>query len=191
MGSNQFLLYRFQTKETIVREHVLSTAEASGDKDTPFIDLIVCPSYAAAYKDEVLETHGMDKGKYRSKGYFTAQNHSHGANLSIIFDSITYDPSELLHKVQIATLDRRKAKFVVDFSQSNIEEHVKITTKYWNTYGKCYSIQPKDHILKLGVKIIDIVARMDIYVYFGYPGQFMFNTKTKVQIKMSIFELIT
>ena len=105
MDSNYFLLYRFQTKETIVREHVLSTAEASGDKDTPFIDLIVCPSYAAAYKDEVLETHGMNKGKYRSKGYYTAQNHSDGENLRSIFDSITYDPSELLHKVQIATLD--------------------------------------------------------------------------------------
>ena len=164
----------------------MSTAEASGDEDTPFIDLIVCPSYAAAYKDGVLETHGMDKGKYRSKGYYTSQNHSDGENLRRIFDSITYDQGELLHKVQIGTLDKEKAWFVVDFSQSNIDQHIEITTKYWGTYGKCYSIQPKDHILKLGVKVIDIVAQMDIYVYFGYPGQFMFYTKTKVNINKNV-----
>ena len=181
-----FFLNRYQTKETIIREHVLSTAEASGDEDTPFIDLIVCPSYAAAYKDKVLEKHGMDKGKYRSKGYYTSQNYSDEGNLRKIFDSITYDPTELLHKVQIGTLDKEKAWFVVDFSQSNIDQHIEITTKYWSTYGKCYSIQPKDHILKLGVKIIDIVARMDIYIYFGYPGQFMLYTKTKVNINKNV-----
>ena len=171
----------YLTKETIVRERVQSTFEATGDNATAFIDLIVCPTYAAAYNDMALVSYGIDKAKYRSSGYYTAQNNSDGRHLRSIFDSITYSLSELLHKIQIFTLDRKKARIVVDFGQKNINQHLEITTKYWNTYGKCYSIQPKHPILELGVQTIDIVARVDIYLYFGYPGQFMFNTKTKVR----------
>ena len=176
--------YRYLTKETIVRERVQSTFEATGDNTTAFIDLFVCPTYTAAYKDTVLVSYGIDKANYRSGGYYTAQNNSDRRPLRRIFDSITYSPRELLHKIQILTLDRKQDQIVVDFGQKNIKQDLKITTKYWSTYGKCYSIQPKQRILDLGVQTIDIVARVDIYLYFGYPGQFMFNTKTKVRINL-------
>ena len=161
-------------------EHVQSTAEAVGNEDIPFIDLIVCPSYSAAYNDEALKEYGMDKRNYRSKGSFKPQNYTAGTNLRNIFESITYDPAELIHNLNIRTLDKKKDSFFIDFGGTNINEHIEIITKYWSTYGRCYSIRPRDHILKLGVEIVDINSQMDIYVYFGYPGQFHYKTKTKV-----------
>ena len=176
-----FNITRYQTKETIVREQLLSTAKAVGDSDTPFLDLVICPSYGAAYKDDMLNHYGINKQKYRTKGHFTPNNKSENIDPRKVFNSITHDVTELLHSVKIYPLDRH-VKFTTDFDELNHTQYIKITTKYWHNYGRCFSIQPKDHVLKTGVTIIDIIARMNVYVYFGYPGQFMYNTKTKVII---------
>ena len=69
----------------------------------------------------------------------------------------------------------------INFDGSDFSEYIDVTTKYMNTLGRCYSIHPKDHIIELGVVIMDITANLGFYVYFGHPGQFMYtNTKSKV-----------
>ena len=73
--------------------------------------------------------------------------------------------------------------FEITFEGNNFTKHLHITTKYYQYFGRCYSIHPKDHVLKLGVNAIEIVARLKVYTYFGHPGQFTYsNTKTKVSI---------
>ena len=80
-----------------------------------------------------------------------------------------------------------QSSFVETFDAVNENrKHIKITTKHSPTYGKCYSIRPRTHVLKYGILVVDIVARMDIMIYLGYPGQFMYNTKTKVSTFCSI-----
>ena len=103
-------------------------------------------------------------------------------DLRRVFNSITYEIKELLHRVRIDTLDKENRRFTVEFDGSNSTEHIEIITKYWDSYGRCYSIRPRHHVLKLGVTGIEIVGRVEIWVHFGYPGQFMYNTKTKVII---------
>ena len=168
--------------DTVIRERSQSTADAAGDVNTPFIDLTICPAYDSAYKDYVLEAHGIDKEKYRTKGIYSPTiNNRTNTDLRDIFDSITYDVDEILFRVVIKTMDKQKPKIKINFGGSNFTEHVDITTKYWPSYGRCFSMHPTDGILEMGVTGIEIASRISIYVYFGYPGQFMYvNTKSKV-----------
>ena len=90
---------------------------------------------------------------------------------------------ELLFRISIYTNTRKTSYFGIEFDENNFTDHLDIKTKYYHYFGRCYSIHPKDHVLKLGVNAIEIVARLKIYAYFGHPGQFTyFNTKTKVSI---------
>ena len=72
-------------------------------------------------------------------------------------------------------------EYVVDFSRDNFTEHLSIVTKFWHTYGRCYSLYPREHVRELGVTSITFETHMNIYVYFGYPGQLMYaNTNSRV-----------
>lgn len=172
--------FRYLSKETIVREHIISTADVVEDINTQFLELTICPAYEHAYKDAFLKNYGMDKKALRSGGSYAPTNYREGMDLRKVFDSITHDIKELLTYIKIYTLDREQSQFTVDFQGSNATQHIEVVTKYQNNLGKCYSIQPRGHVIQLGVVKIDIAARYDIYVYFGYPGQFMYKTKTKV-----------
>ena len=78
------------------------------------------------------------------------------------------------------TLDPKLKWLVETFDNYKKTDYIKVTTKYQQNLGKCFSIYPQNHVLELGITSIDIVARTSIYVYMGYPGQFNFDTKTKV-----------
>ena len=146
----------------------------------PFLEFTICPTFQSAYKENTLKKYGLEKHEYRREGKYFAAYKNATSDLREIFNDITYDIEEMLLRIKISTLDRQKPKFKIDFGEANTTEHLHIGTKYSDTFGRCYCIHPKDHIIELGVTKIDIVARIDIYVYFGYPGQFMYNTKTKV-----------
>ena len=142
--------------------------------------MTICPDYFSAYKTDALNAYGINKKEYRSKGVYSPSNNTKDTTLRDIFKSVTYDIDEILFGIALFTSNKQKTRFEIDFDGQNFTEHIEITTKYWGTYGRCFSLHPKDHVLKLGVHQIEIVARMGIYIYFGYPGQFMYNTKTKV-----------
>ena len=76
-----------------------------------------------------------------------------------------------------------------EFTDStNDSELLQVITKYkGSSLGTCYSIRPKDPIVGLGIFKIDFVARLGIYVYLGYPGQFMYLAKTKVKYILRVF----
>ena len=173
-------LYRYLSKETIVREHVQHTADVVKNSNLQFLELTICPGYRYAYKDDVLKSYGMEKWRLRRGGLYAPQNYSEGMDLRKVFNSVTYEIEELLLYIKIYTLDREKSQITIDFQGLNTTRHLKIVTKYKYTYGKCYSIQPRDHVVQLAIVKVDILARYGIYVYFGYPGQFMYNTKSKV-----------
>ena len=149
----------------------------------PFIDLIICPQFDVSYKTETLEKYGIDRSNYTYYGDFTpSKNINESMTLRDVFHSISFEVEDILSKVEIFTLDRDNSMFTLNFDGNNTYDNdiAEINTKYWNSYGRCYSIRPKSRIIAYGVKIIDFVARMNIYVYFGHPGQYMYNTKVKV-----------
>ena len=129
-----------------------------------------------------MENFGLSKSNYRRKGQFNpTKNHKHNISLREVFNLVTYDIHELISSVRIQTLDKKIGVVRETFDRyKNETEYVEVTTKYQPNLGKCFSFRPRRHVVKLGVSTIDILAKTSIYVYMGYPGQFMFATKTKV-----------
>ena len=103
-------------------------------------------------------------------------------DLQDVFNDVTHDIADILSEVRFNTLNIDQDTFVETFSSSTNDStnHIKVVTKYFDSFGKCFSIRPKNHVLRYGINIIDIVARMDVTIHLGYPGQFMYNTKTRV-----------
>ena len=166
-------------KDTSVKEHVKRTSQPSDD--IPFIDLTICPSYHSAYKNDVLKYYGIEKAKYRKTGTYRPNNDTTESDLQEVFKAITYDVNEMLSRMEIVTSSLNTPYYVIDFTRNNFTKHLDITTKFWSTFGRCYSLHPNDDVLKLGVTAITFETSMNIYVYFGYPGQLMYaNTKSKV-----------
>ena len=165
----------------MIREHSTSTRDAAEGSNSPFFDLTICPSYNSAYKNEVLIYHGLNKTAYRSLGFYYNNDKSHSDEPRSIFNSATYNINELLNSLNVVTRDRKVPRLTLKFNEPNTSNILDITTKYWYLLGRCYSFHLKDIVLKLGIIRFEFVSRMGIFIYFGYPGQFMHpNTKTKV-----------
>ena len=141
--------------------------------------MIVCPGYFAAYKPESLEYFGFDKEKYKHFGQFSPIKNGNDTNLREVFREVSHDVDEIIKGIRIKTLNKQNPYVDVDFSAENFDENIEITTKYWNTFGRCYSIIPKLEVLKLGVYSIIIETLMNVYVYFGHPGQFTSSNRNQ------------
>ena len=173
--------FRFFQKETAVTIREYATYNLPEDEDIPFIDLIICPEYFAAYNREKLEYYGIDKEKYKFMGYFTPQQNGNGTDPRKIFYEVTHDVEEIFDRMRIKTLNKKIPEIHIDFNEGDFRKHINITTKFWNNFGRCYSIIPKRSVQKLGIVDIIFEAKMSIYVYFGHPGQFLAaNRNSKV-----------
>ena len=171
--------------DTVVREHEHPTSKSVGDNDIPFLDVTICPRYESAYKEDVLESYGINLRNYRSGESFSPRSNATEQGLRALFNSSTYEVDEILKKVAFNVqrpLKPSTSSWInIHFDDSEFRKYVDISTKYMRSLGRCYSIHPKEHIIKLGVIIMDITANLGFYVYFGHPGQFMYsNTKSKV-----------
>ena len=168
------------------------TSDGVFDNDLPFIDLIICPSYEVAYNESKLEKYGLIRRNYRSEGIFYPTNEKHKSmDLHDVFDDVTHDIEDVLFEIRFNTLNIDQNTFVEKFTpSSNNSIHVKVSSKYFDSFGKCFSIRPKNHVLKHGINVIDILARMAVTIHLGYPGQFMYNTKTRVFQNSLIISLI-
>ena len=169
------------TKDTAIRERIKFIADTVGDVSIPFVDLTICPAYEASYRNDILHEYGMNKRKYSREGAYIPRNYTPRVNLRDIFEAVTHDIDEVLFSISIYTNHRSNPVFTIDFGANNFTEHIRITEKYYHYFGRCFSIIPRDHVLRFGINAIEIVGRIDIYIYFGHPGQFMYsNTKSKV-----------
>ena len=125
----------------------------------------------------------MDKKDLRGNGIYVPRKNTTDIDPEALFESVTYDIHEMLFRIIVYTSNKKYPSFLIDFDGTNTTKHLEITTKYSATFGRCFSFHPKDDVRKLGVRHIDIIARIDIYIYFGHPGQFMYiTTKSKVKV---------
>ena len=136
-----------------------------------------------AYNDSKLQKYGLTKRNYRSDGKFHPSTHYYRSiDLQDVFNNVSNDIADILSEVRFNTLNIDQDTFVEKFvsSSNDSTSHIKVVTKYFDSFGKCFSIRPKNHVSRYGINIIDIVARMDVTIHLVYPGQFMYNTKTRV-----------
>ena len=163
---------------------------ASESDNIPFLDLIVCPGYFAAYNLQSLESFGLKKEEYKHFGKFVPHKNRNGTNLRDVFNDISHDVDEIIKGIRIKTLDKQNPYVDIDFSEENFKEKIDVTTKFWNTFGRCYSIIPKIDVLQLGVYSFIIETFMDVYVYFGHPGQFTSSNRNQ-KVFFELYSLVS
>ena len=153
----------------------------NSDTATPFVDFVVCPSYQMAYKKDILSFLGLDREEYKEGVSFYPLANETNMDPRDVFHVITYNTSEIFNKIIVRTLNQKEPKISIDFSEDRATERILIHTKFYATFGRCYSIEMPDDLISNGIISIEFIAKVDIYVYFGHPGQFMHvDTKAKV-----------
>ena len=160
-------------KDTAVTIREYATYNLPSDENIPFIDLIICPEYFEAYNSEKLNYYGIEREQYQFMGHFAPKKNKNGTDPRTIFYEVTHDVEDIIDRMRIKTLDKKSSKIHINFNEGNFLQHINITTKFWNNFGRCYSIIPKRSVQKLGIVDIIFEAKMSIYVYFGHPGQFL------------------
>ena len=168
----------------MAREQIRTTYASVKNQEYPFLGFYVCPDYDSAYKNNVLKAYGLSKKDYRSNGVFFPKN-AKKIDAINMFLSVTHQINDLLEKVLIRTRSGNASRFELDFDSANNSDFIDIETVYWPTFGRCYNLGFKNHILSLGVMHVDISVRSDVFIYLTHPGQFYhINSRTKV-IKMN------
>ena len=172
------LFKRFLEYDTSTKTHVTLTS----DIVAPFIEFVVCPSYHTAYKTSEMSSYDIDRKQYSNGESFYPRVQGMDIRPRELFNHITYNASELLKKIVIRTVDTDEPKIIIDPSNmSNSSERVSMITKYSATFGRCYALGISEEVIIYGIISIEIESNIDIYVYFGHPGQFMHvDTKSKV-----------
>ena len=79
---------------------------------SPFIDFVVCPSYQMAYKEDILEYYGLDRNGYVKGESFYGTKDGENVDPRDLFDKITYNVSEMFHKIVVSTLNQNKPKIL-------------------------------------------------------------------------------
>ena len=164
---------RFLKKETAVTIKEFSSHDMDTASSIPFVDLIICPEYFAAYKKEALSYFGLDKEGYKRGGKYYPSKNWRGENLREVFNKVSYEVDEILKGIRIKTLSTAHPYIDIVFSENRYDTYLNVTTKLWNTFGRCYSIIPKSELQRLGIVSMIFEAKLDIYIYFGHPGQFL------------------
>ena len=127
----------------------------------------------------------MNKGKYRGKGKWNPTRNANKADLRRVFNDVSHNLEDIFVAIRIKTLSKETRYIDINFEKDDFNDFVTISTKYSDSFGRCFSIIPKQQVLKLGVKSIIFETRMDIYIYFGHPGQFLAaDSDTKVNYEL-------
>ena len=79
--------------------------------------------------------------------------------------------------------DTKKPK--IDISLTS-EVDAKFWVKYDKTFGRCFSVDLKPEVTQLGVTKIEFFAKLNIYIYLHYPGQYM-DVDSKSKVRSTIY----
>ena len=92
-----------------------------------------------------------------------------------VFSEVTYGLDELLEKTTVIT---ENSKVILDLTENS--KDVTLVEMNSKTFGRCYSIQLSNDIVKQGISELEFIAKMNTYVYFHHPGQFLQKSKSKL-----------
>ena len=134
---------------------------------------MVCPNFFAAYNDEMIDFYGLSKSTYRGKGMWSPEKNGNGTDLRKVFEDITHDIDKIFVNIRIKTLNKERRYVDINFMIGDYNNFLIISTKYSDTFGRCFSIIPSKEVQQLGVQSMIFETRMDVYIYFGHPGQFL------------------
>ena len=93
-----------------------------------------------------------------------------------VFSEVTYGLNELLEKTTAVITEN--SKVVLDLTENS--KDVTLVEMNSKTFGRCYSFGLSNDIVNQGISELEFVAKMNTYVYFHHPGQFLQQSKSKL-----------
>ena len=156
---------------------------SSKNSETP--ELLICPDYDKSYKTEVLDKYGISIKDMQKLNY------PKNIDSLTLFEEATRNASELISSITIEVLgdlpNLNGNEFVIDpqdLEKDNSEKDV-FLTQSWISLGKCFAYRVPAWLKQLQIKRIEIVTKMDSYIFAYYPGGFRNpDTPAKVQIQL-------
>ena len=156
----------------------------------------ICPQYDVAFKQNYLQRFGMSREVYRTGNYLPADIPLHGHEHRSVFENASHSLGEMLSSMKLNTwsLDNKTIFIPVvhggggDSSNNKVDpELAKWTKLYHKLYGHCYNLEIFAKASELGVSEVIFQGRMDLYIFYHYPGQFLdYNTGAKVKYRSRI-----
>ena len=104
---------------------------------------------------------------------WSPEKNGNGTDLRKVFEDITHDIDKIFVNIRIKTLNKERRYVDINFMIGDYNNFLIISTKYSDTFGRCFSIIPTKEVQQLGVQSMIFETRMDVYIYFGHPGQFL------------------
>ena len=104
---------------------------------------------------------------------WSPEKNGKGTELRKVFEDITHDIDKIFVNIRIKTLNKERRYVDINFMIGDYNNFLIISTKYSDTFGRCFSIIPTKEVQLLGVQSMIFETRMDVYIYFGHPGQFL------------------
>ena len=164
---------------TIVR------VKPTSDPDITFVAFTVCPAYHIAYKKETLKKYNITVDDYRYGSVWYPTEDIPPKNGREFFHEVTYEIHEVIEKIVISTMSLNRSKIEIEMQKELDRKYVKFTTQYVDTYGRCYTMNATEGLLRLGVKNVAFITRMGVYVFLDHPGQHLHgNSRSKVICKL-------
>ena len=161
---------------TIVR------VKPTSDPETTFIAFTICPEFHSAYKKEKLEEYGIDSSNaYRYGTVWYPKENSMSKTGKQIYHDVTQELHEVIDTIEISTQSLMAPKIVIDISNGLGRQYVNFSTKYGDTFGRCYTMTPTQDLLGLGVTKITFISYIGINIFLEHPGQHLHvNSRAKV-----------
>ena len=180
----QYLIHRFLNKETSTIVRVKPTS----DPETTFIAFTICPEFHSAYKKEKLGEYGINSSTdYRYGAVWYPKNNALSNNGRGIYRNITQELHEVIDTIEIVTQSLVTPKIVIDISTGLGRQYVKFSTKYSDTFGRCYTMMPLQDLLALEVTKITFINHIGVNIFLEHPGQHLHvNSRAKVLCKSYI-----
>ena len=86
-----------------------------------------------------------------------------GTDLRKVFKETTHDVDEIFVNIRIKTLNKERRYADVNFMIDSYNNFLIISTKYSDTFGRCFSIIPTKEVQQLGIQSMIFETRMDVY----------------------------
>ena len=164
---------RYLKKDTAITMKEHASYDVDSEELIPFVDLIICPDYFVSYNENMLDYYGIFKEDYRRNGNFYPNKNGENIGARELFYKVSHGIENIINGIQIKTLNKDNPYVDITFNQKDYSRYLYITVKFWNTFGRCFSITPRDEVRQLGIVSMIFEGKMDFYVYFGHPGQFL------------------
>ena len=141
----------------------------------------VCPEYHSAYKKEILEKYNITVKDYRYASVWYPTEDITAISGRELFHDVTYEIHEIIEKIEISTMSLGHPKIVIEMLKELDRKYVEFTTQYSDTYGRCYTMNATESLLRLGITNVAFSTHMGVYVFLDHPGQHIHgNSRSKV-----------